>query len=91
MTHLDRASAYLRAIEAGGPGTDAFFAPDVVQREFPNRLSPNGVTRDLARRWNGPRPPFVHPENGLAAPRAYPLSDVNEADLLMLGTKIAGR
>jgi RNA polymerase sigma factor (sigma-70 family) len=24
-------------------------------------------------RWNGPRPPFVHPDNRLAAPRAYPL------------------
>jgi hypothetical protein len=46
MTHVDRALACLRAIETGAP-SDTFFAPDVVQREFPNRLVPNGATRDL--------------------------------------------
>ncbi len=41
--------AYFDAIEAGDPeGSLAFFAPDVVQEEFPNRLLPNGATRDLA-------------------------------------------
>ena len=40
---------YFDAIEAGDPeGNLAFFAPDVVQEEFPNRLVPNGATRDLA-------------------------------------------
>lgn len=40
---------YFDAIEAGDPeGSLAFFAPDVIQEEFPNRLVPNGATRDLA-------------------------------------------
>jgi ketosteroid isomerase-like protein len=47
MTNVDRALAYLRAIETGAP-SDPFFTPDVVQREFPNRLVPSGATRDLA-------------------------------------------
>lgn len=34
-----------RADELGGL---RFFADDVIQVEFPNRLVPNGVTRDLA-------------------------------------------
>ncbi len=46
---LDIVRRYLNAIEHGdSEGGLAFFAPDVVQREFPNRLLPNGATRDLA-------------------------------------------
>jgi ketosteroid isomerase-like protein len=44
------ARAYVNAL-ASGAGPDAleeFFAPDVVQEEFPNRLLPDGATRDLA-------------------------------------------
>ena len=48
MTNLERAKAYLRAIEKGEDTAGVFFTPDVVQREFPNRLVPNGATRDLA-------------------------------------------
>src|SRR3954468_10373588 len=48
MTNLDIARAYLRAIEAREETIDQFFTPDVVQREFPNRLVPNGASRDLA-------------------------------------------
>ena len=49
-TPLETAHAYLRAIEAGATGDDlaAFFTPDVVQHELPNRLAPNGARRDLA-------------------------------------------
>jgi ketosteroid isomerase-like protein len=47
MSNVGRALAYLRAIETGAP-SDPFFTPDVVQREFPNRLVPGGATRDLA-------------------------------------------
>lgn len=52
MTH-DNVAIAKRYIEALGSGADpeavgAFFAPDVVQEEFPNRLLPNGATRDLA-------------------------------------------
>lgn len=40
---------YLAAIERGATGDElaAFFTPDVVQEEFPNRLVPNGARRDL--------------------------------------------
>src|SRR5262245_28872734 len=40
---------YFDAIEHGEPGASLeFFAEDVVQHEFPNRLVPNGAVRDLA-------------------------------------------
>ena len=44
------ARRYLQAIEAGSTGADlaAFFTPDVVQEEFPNRLVTQGARRDLA-------------------------------------------
>ena len=44
-----RIRSYLKAIEAGTVGgLDSYFAPDVVQREYPNRLVPQGKTKDLA-------------------------------------------
>jgi ketosteroid isomerase-like protein len=48
-TNLDIAQRYIAALSAGmGPDDVAeFYAADVVQEEFPNRLLPNGVTRDL--------------------------------------------
>jgi ketosteroid isomerase-like protein len=48
-THLNFIRRYLAAIERGATGDAlaAFFAPDVVQEEFPNRLVPNGARRDL--------------------------------------------
>ena len=47
--NLDRARRYLDAIEAGATGDELgrFFAPDVVQEEFPNRFVPQGARRDL--------------------------------------------
>ncbi len=40
---------YFEGIESGNPERNLqFFAPDVVQEEFPNRLMPTGATRDLA-------------------------------------------
>lgn len=47
--NIEIARRYLAALSAGG-GPDevaSFYAPDVVQEEFPNRLMPNGATRDL--------------------------------------------
>jgi ketosteroid isomerase-like protein len=46
---------YLAAIEAGttGDALAAFYAPDVVQEEFPNRLVPTGARRDLAALLEG--------------------------------------
>jgi ketosteroid isomerase-like protein len=47
---IGRAKAFLAAIAAGAPVdvVAGFYAPDVVQEEFPNRLVPNGAKRDLA-------------------------------------------
>lgn len=41
---------YLAAISNGatGPRLAAFFDPEIVQEEFPNRLAPAGATRNLA-------------------------------------------
>jgi len=46
---LERARAYLRALEAGASFDELaeFFTPDCVQEEFPNRLVPNGARRTL--------------------------------------------
>jgi ketosteroid isomerase-like protein len=40
---------YLRAVESGATGEvlAAFYHPDVVQEELPNRLNPHGARRDL--------------------------------------------
>jgi ketosteroid isomerase-like protein len=47
--NLAAATRYIQALEDGATGSTlaAFFAPDVVQEEFPNRLTPNGARRDL--------------------------------------------
>jgi len=47
--NLDIARRYLGGLSRGaGPEElEAFFAPDVVQEEFPNRLMPNGAVRNL--------------------------------------------
>jgi ketosteroid isomerase-like protein len=48
--NLEIATRYLARLSSGaGPEElEQFFAPDVVQEEFPNRLLPSGATRDLA-------------------------------------------
>jgi ketosteroid isomerase-like protein len=48
--NLDLVRRYYAAMRHGGTGAelDEFFAPDIVQEEFPNRLLPDGATRDLA-------------------------------------------
>jgi len=47
--HVETARRYLEAIGAGAVGDDlaAFFDPEIVQEEFPNRLVPEGATRTL--------------------------------------------
>ena len=46
---LRLAREYLESIgTAAEPGGLRFFADDVLQIEFPNRLVPNGATRDIA-------------------------------------------
>jgi ketosteroid isomerase-like protein len=48
--NLDVAKQYLTTIEQMGDcqALAEFFAPDVIQEEFPNRLVPTGARRDLA-------------------------------------------
>ena len=53
VANLETARLYLAAIEESTSGgaeskADEFFAPNVEQIEYPNRLMPNGATRDLA-------------------------------------------
>src|SRR5262249_38190486 len=47
---LELAHRYFKALEDGATGEAlaAFYAPEVVQEEFPNRLLPQGARRDLA-------------------------------------------
>ena len=48
-TNLDLARRYLASVGQGDPLDNLrYFADDVVQEEFPNRLLPNGASRDLA-------------------------------------------
>ena len=44
-----KARAYIAAVEGGAVGDDlaAFYHPDVRQQEFPNRLIPSGIQREL--------------------------------------------
>src|SRR5262245_40840574 len=51
MTELEQSTTrYFAALERGAVGYElaAFYDPDIVQEEFPNRLTPNGARRDLA-------------------------------------------
>jgi ketosteroid isomerase-like protein len=47
--NLDVAKRYITRLSDGaGPGElESFFSPEFVQEEFPNRLMPNGATRNL--------------------------------------------
>ena len=47
--NVDLLRRYLAALSAGaGPDhLEQFFVPDVVQEEYPNRITPNGAVRDL--------------------------------------------
>ncbi len=47
MTHLERVQRYFSAISARAE-LAPYFCEDAVLREFPNRLTPNGATSDLA-------------------------------------------
>jgi len=49
-TNRERAVRFLEALSKGAAVDElaAWFAPDVVQVEYPNRFVPNGARRDLA-------------------------------------------
>ena len=55
LANLEVARRYLAAIEAGAVGDDlaVFFAPDIEQIEFPNRLVPTGARRGSAEMLEG--------------------------------------
>ena len=46
---------YLGAISAGatGPALAAYYDPEAIAEEFPNRLTPNGASRNLAALLEG--------------------------------------
>ena len=54
-TNLERVRRYFSALESGAVGDvlAAFFSPDVVQEEFPNRLVPSGARRNLVALLDG--------------------------------------
>lgn len=79
---------YFRAIERGATGDAlaAFFTPDVVQREFPNRLVPNGMTRDLAAILDG----AVRGQKVMRSQRIEILDSVGDGDRLALEVQWIG-
>ncbi|WP_206755571.1 nuclear transport factor 2 family protein [Trichocoleus sp. FACHB-262] len=87
-THLTVARQYLSALERG-VGRDelaTFFTDDVVQEEFPNRLVPNGATRDLNALLEGN-------ERGkqIMARQYYNITNIVEAsDLVVLEVQWSG-
>ncbi|HEY9229856.1 MAG TPA: nuclear transport factor 2 family protein [Gemmatimonadaceae bacterium] len=50
QANLDRAIAWVRAIESGATGEtlSEFVTPDVIHEDMPNRVFPNGMRYDLA-------------------------------------------
>ena len=50
LANVEIVRRYLASLERDAPDADPgeFFAPDVVQIEWPNRLAPDGARRDLA-------------------------------------------
>jgi len=50
MSNVDLARRYVAAVESGAPFAEIepFFAPELVQEEYPNLVVKNGITRDLA-------------------------------------------
>jgi ketosteroid isomerase-like protein len=82
------ARRYLAAIERGAIGDElaAFYTPDVVQEELPNRLVPDGTRRDLAAILAGA-------ERGhalMAAQRFEILSEMASGDRVALEARWTG-
>lgn len=79
--HLSLARRYLAALEGGATGEAlaAFFTPDVVQEEFPNRLVPQGARRGLAELLAG-----AERGQGVMAAQSFELLDA-----LVSGDRVA--
>lgn len=91
--NLETARRYLAAIEAqtGGEGDPssvyAFFTPDVLQEEFPNRIVPEGARRDLdAMREAGKRGRKVMRSQRYEVRAAYAMGDTVILETLWVGT-----
>ena len=93
--NLESARRYLAAIEANTnpdrnestPGAEQFFAPDVEQEEFPNRLVPNGARRDLAALREGAvRGRAVLRSQRYEVKAAYASGDTVILEVLWVGT-----
>lgn len=80
--NLTLARRYLHALEteAEPEALSAFFTEDVVQREYPNRLVPEGATRDLVALLEGNR----RGRSVLGNQRYEVRSAVGEGDVLAL-------
>lgn len=86
---LETARRYLAAIEGGvtGDALAAFFAPDVEQIEFPNRLVPSGARRDLAALLDGAqRGQHVLKQQRFEVRRVHSMGDTVVLELLWIGT-----
>jgi len=53
MTNAERTRAFLHSFETRDGSNASYYAPEVVQREFPNLLVKAGATRDLAALHRG--------------------------------------
>ena len=53
MSNAELTRAFLRSFETRDGSNASYYAPDVVQREFPNLLVKAGATRDLAALLRG--------------------------------------
>src|SRR4051794_8388915 len=85
--NLAAARRYVEAVERGDAGDGlAFFAPDVVQEEFPNRLVPSGTSRDLA----GIREAAGGGRQVMAAQRYEVLTAVAAGDVVALEVRWTG-
>ncbi|HVX95018.1 MAG TPA: nuclear transport factor 2 family protein [Polyangia bacterium] len=79
---------YFAAIEAGATGAAlaAFYTPDVVQEEFPNRLLPGGARRDLAALLDG----AVRGQKVMRAQRFEILNALEHGDAMALEVQWTG-
>jgi ketosteroid isomerase-like protein len=86
---LALAKTYLGAIEAGATGDTlaAFYAPDAIQEEFPNRLTPNGARRDLAALLEG----AAKGQQVLLSQRYEILGAIESGDTVVLEVQWTGR
>jgi ketosteroid isomerase-like protein len=79
---------YLGAIESGATGEAlaAFYDPDVVQEELPNRLNPHGARRDL----RGILAAAERGKRAMSAQRFQVLSEVASHDRVALEVQWTG-